>query len=278
VGFVLFVERSLYSKNPIVRITPFRDPTFAFACIFNLVIGFGIYSSTYLLPVFLGRVRGFDSLQIGTTVFVVGAGQLASTVIAARFSNSVDRRILIGIGLIGFAFSLYLTSHLASNWGFGELLVPQIARGLFVMLCIVPSVNMALSGFAGAELRAASGLFNLMRNLGGAIGIATVNTWLQDITRIQGARFNEALGAHGQTAENTTADLAARVGALIPDPDRALLTAQAMLSRVIGREALTIAFDEIFRLMAWMFLFALVMVPFCKVPKATAAAASAEAR
>jgi DHA2 family multidrug resistance protein len=277
VGFGLFIERSLFSKNPIVRVSPFRNPTFVFSCVFNLVIGFGIYSSTYLLPVFLGRVRNFDSLQIGTTVFVVGAGQLVSTVIAARLSNSIDRRIMITIGLSGFAFSLYLTSRLASNWGFGELLVPQVARGLFVMLCIVPSVNMALSGFAGAELRAASGLFNLMRNLGGAIGIATVNTWLQDITRIQGARFGEDLGVHGRTAENTTADLAARIGAMVPDPQRALLAAQGLLSRVIGREALTIAFDDIFRLMAWMFVAALVMVPFCKAPKEAAAVAPAEA-
>jgi DHA2 family multidrug resistance protein len=278
VAFGLFVERSLYSKNPIVRVTPFRNSTFVFACIFNLVIGFGIYSSTYLLPVFLGRVRGFDSLQIGTTVFVVGAGQLISTVIAARLTNSVDRRILISIGLSGFAFSLYLTSNLASNWGFGELLMPQMARGLFVMLCIVPSVNMALSAFAGPELRAASGLFNLMRNLGGAVGIATVNTWLQDNARIQATRFGEALGAHGRMARDTAAELAARIGAVAPDADRALLTAQGMLSRMIGREALTIAFDDIFRIMAWMFLFALVLVPFCKVPKVTAPVAPAEAR
>ena len=277
VGFGLFIERSFFSKNPIVRLSPFRNPTFAFACLFNLVIGFGIYASTYLLPVFLGRVRGFDSLQIGTTVFVVGAGQLVSTVIAARLSNTADRRVLIAIGLSGFAFSLYLTSHMASNWGFGELLVPQVVRGLFVMLCIVPSVNMALAGFAGPELRSASGLFNLMRNLGGAIGIATVNTWLQDNGRMQATRFGEALGAHGRAAQDMTAQLAGQMGAVTPDPDRALLMAQGMISRIVGREALTIAFDDIFRIMAWMFLIALVMVPFCKVPKNAVPVSPAEA-
>ena len=277
VGFGLFIERSFFSKYPIVRVSPFRNPTFAFACLFNLVIGFGIYASTYLLPVFLGRVRGFDSLQIGTTVFVVGAGQLVSTVIAARLSNTADRRVLIAIGLSGFAFSLYLTSHMASNWGFGELLVPQVVRGLFVMLCIVPSVNMALAGFAGPELRSASGLFNLMRNLGGAIGIATVNTWLQDNGRMQATRFGEALGAHGRAAQDMTAQLAGQMGAVTPDPDRALLMAQGMISRIVGREALTIAFDDIFRIMAWMFLIALVMVPFCKVPKNAVPVSPAEA-
>ena len=69
-----------------MRLTPFRRPTFVFACAFNLVIGFGLYSATYLVPVYLGRVRGYDSLQIGTTVFVVGFAQVASTAIAARLS------------------------------------------------------------------------------------------------------------------------------------------------------------------------------------------------
>src|SRR5262249_46611049 len=153
-------------------------------------------------------IRGYDSLQIGTTVFVVGAGQLISTVIAARVSESVDRRIVITIGLIGFAFSLWLASHMTSQWGFGELFVPQVVRGLFVMLCIVPSVGLALGGFAGVELRYASGLFNLMRNLGGAIGIATVNTWLQDNGRIQAARFGEALAQTGRAAQDNIAELA----------------------------------------------------------------------
>ena len=234
---------------------------------FNLVIGFGIYASTYLLPVFLGRVRWFNSLEIGTTVFVVGISQLLSTIIAAWSSNHVDRRIIIGIGLTGFAFSLWLTSHIASNWGFRELLIPQLARGLFVMLCIVPSVGMALSAFQGPELRSASGLFNLMRNLGGAIGIATVNTWLNDAARTQVARFGEALGASGRNAQDYIAATAARLLSYTPDPDRALLMAQASIGRVIGREALTVAFDEVFRIMAWMFVVALVMVPFCKVPK-----------
>jgi DHA2 family multidrug resistance protein len=277
VAFGLFLERSFYSKNPIVRLSPFKRPTFAFACVFNLVIGFGIYSSTYLLPVFLGRVRGFNSLQIGTTVFVVGGGQLIGTAIAAYASQRVDRRITIAIGLMGFATSLWMTSHLGSNWGFGELFLPQFVRGLFVMLCIVSSVNMALVGFEGPELRSASGLFNLMRNLGGAIGIATVNTWLQDNTRTQTLRFGEALGVSGKTATDMIAGLAHRFAAITPDPDQALMMARGAIARLIGREAMTIAFDGVFRLMAYIFIAALLMVPFCGAPPAGAAPPPADA-
>lgn len=264
VGFLLFLERSFRSGGPIVRLTPFRRPTFAFACLFNLVIGFGLYASTYLVPVFLGRVRGYDSLQIGTTVFVTGLAQILSTVIAARASQVVDPRKVITVGLSLFAASLWLASQLTAEWGFGALLFPQLLRGFAVMLCIVPSVGLALNGFAMTELRYASGLFNLMRNLGGAIGIAVVNTWLADDTRITAARLGESLGETGRRAPDFIAALAQRIGQAGGDAGQATRTAAGLFARLVGRQALTVAFDEVFRTMAWMFLIALVMVPFCR--------------
>jgi DHA2 family multidrug resistance protein len=270
VAFLLFLERSFRSGGPVVRLTPFRRPTFVFACVFNLVIGFGLYSSTYLVPVFLGRVRGFDSLQIGTTVFVVGITQIMSTAIAARLSQTVDPRKVITVGLTLFAASLWLASYATPEWGFGAWLAPQMLRGFAVMLCIVPSVGLALNGFAMAELRYASGLFNLMRNLGGAIGIAVVNTWLADNARIQAARMGETLGEAGRHGPDFVAALAARIGQTAGDPGQALLTAQGLLARVVGRYALTSAFDEVFRTMAWLFIAALVMAPLCKPAPSTA--------
>ncbi|PSJ38605.1 MFS transporter [Sphingomonas deserti] len=270
VAFLLFLERAFFSFNPIVRLTPFRKPLFAFACLFSIVIGFGMYASIYLIPVYLARVRGFDSLQIGTTVFVVGVAQLFSTMLAASLSQRIDMRWMITAGLLLFSWSLWLTSHMTSQWGFWELAFPQAVRGLALMLCIVPSVNMALSGFAPAELRYASGLFNLMRNLGGAIGIAVVNTLLQDHGRIAALRLGESMARDRATAETLVQGVARRMSEITPDPERALLMAQGLFARVVEREALVLAFDDVFRLMAWMFLAALVMVPFCR-PAANAA-------
>ncbi|PHY17596.1 DHA2 family efflux MFS transporter permease subunit [Caulobacter sp. BP25] len=266
VAFALFVERSFRSGGPIVKLTPFRKPTFAFACAFNLVIGFGLYASTYLIPVFLGRVRGYDSLEIGTTVFVTGIAQILSTVVAARLSTKVDQRIVVSIGLTLFAAALWLTSHMSSQWGFADLLVPQALRGFAIMLCIVPSVGLALGGFEMAELRYASGLFNLMRNLGGAIGIAVVNTWLGDNTRIHVARLGEALGVAGRAGSEALSNMTDSIAARTPDAAHAALILQGELARVVGREALTLAFNDVFRVMAMLFLAALVMAPFCKPP------------
>jgi MFS transporter, DHA2 family, multidrug resistance protein len=274
VGFVLFLERSLRSLAPVVVLSPFRSATFAFACVFNLVIGFGLYSSTYLIPLFLGRVRDYDSLQIGTTVFVTGIAQIASVVVAARLSQRLDPRWMIAAGLPLFASSLWLTSHLTPEWGFASLLVPQLLRGFAIMLCIVPSVTMALGAFAGAELRHASGLFNLMRNLGGAIGIAIVNTLLQDQTRIHVARFGESLGEATRIAPDVIAHLAARFGQFTADATHAMMLAQAEIAQVIARAALTLAFNDVFRLMAWMFVAALMLVPLCRPVQTSPASVS----
>ena len=266
VSFLLFLERSFRSNGPIVKLTPFRKPTFAFACLFNLVIGFGLYAGTYLVPIFLGRVRGYNASEIGTTVVVSGIAQLFGVPIAASLSQRVDQRIIIAVGLSLFAVGLWLFSYMTPDWGFDALFWPQVVRSFAIMLCIVPSVGLALGHFEGAELRYASGLFNLMRNAGGAVGIAVVNTWLQDATRLHALRLSEALGESGRAAQETAAALARGIGRTVSDPQQAILMADAILARIVGRQALTLAFDDAFRMMSYLFLAALVMVPFCKPP------------
>ena len=249
---------------PVLKLTPFRRPTFAMACVLNLVIGFGLYSATYLVPVFLGRIRGYTSLQIGATVFVTGLTMAIAAPIAARLSTRVDGRYVIAVGFSIFALGLWMISHVTSQWGFAELFLPQCVRGFAILLCIVPSVGMALNGVAPSELRYASGLFNLMRNLGGAIGIALVNTWLGDFSRINLARLGEDLAGNPERAVAVRSGLSSFASTIVPDAGRAGAMADSIMARIAGREATTLAFDDVFRLMAIFFVAALVIVPFCK--------------
>lgn len=261
VGAIVFFERSFFSTMPVLKLTPFRKPTFALACLLNLVIGFGLYSATYLTPIFLGRVRDFSSLEIGTTVFVSGIFMMFSAPLAAKATTILDQRIVISIGFSLFALSLWLFSDITSDWGFWQLFTPQAIRGFALLLCIVPSVGMALNGLGPDELRYGSGLFNLMRNLGGAIGIATVTTWLQDFGRINAARLGEDVSAHGL---NALGGAAARISAYTPDPARAQSILEGKVAQLVGQQALTLAFQDVFFLMSIMFVAALVIVPFCK--------------
>lgn len=276
VAFGLFLERSLRSSGPVVVLTPFRNATFAFACVFNLVIGFGIYAGTYLVPLFLGRVRGYNASEIGTTVFIAGIAQLLGVPLAAALSQRVDPRYVITVGLTLFAFGLWLFSFMTPEWGFAALFWPQVVRSFAIMLCIVPSVGLALGHFAGPELRYASGLFNLMRNLGGANGIALVTTWLGDFGRLHQLRLGEALGASARDAVGVIDGLARQFESYTPDREQARQMAEAIVTRIVGREALTLAFDDVFRVMACCFLAALVLVPLCRPAKVDAGVPSPE--
>lgn len=267
VGAVVFFERSFFSKLPVVELKPLRNPTFVMACVLNFVIGFGLYGATYLVPIFLGRVRDYSSLDIGTTVFVTGCFMFFGAPIAARLSNLVDQRYVIGFGFTFFALGLWLLSGVSSTWGFDELFWPQAVRGFAILLCIVPAVGLSLSSVPQSELKSASGLFNLSRNLGGAVGIALVNTWLQDFTRIHFLRLSEGMAANPEAAESALSNLTAMIAqSSTSDPALAQIMASSEVGRIVTREALTLAFADVFTLMAGLFVLALVIVPFCRRP------------
>lgn len=170
------VRRSLRRPAPLIDLSAFRNRDFAIACAFSFALGAGLYGATYLLPVFLGMVRGDDALAIGKLMMVTGAAQLVVAPLAIWLERRADARLLLamgyallGLGWLGNGFTTFAT-------GFWGLFWQQLARGAAVMLCLLPSTALALGGFAPDRVPNASGLFNLMRNLGGAIGLAVIDT------------------------------------------------------------------------------------------------------
>ncbi|HEY4942028.1 MAG TPA: DHA2 family efflux MFS transporter permease subunit [Rhizomicrobium sp.] len=266
VGALVFFERSFYALMPVLKLSPFRRPTFSIACLLSIVIGIGLYGATYLTPIFLGRVRGYNSLEIGTTVFITGIFMSFGAPLAARLTTILDQRIVIACGFSLFALACWLFSGITPEWGFWEMFLPQAIRGFAILLCIVPSVGMALNGVPPEELKYASGLFNLMRNLGGAIGIAIATTLLQDYGRIHGQAFGEAL-AHGN--QSMMGGMVGRLAAHGADAAHARLVMSGEITQFVTRQALSQAFQDVFYLLAALFVLALVIVPFAKVPKLT---------
>jgi MFS transporter, DHA2 family, multidrug resistance protein len=261
VGAVVFFERSFYSVMPVLKLTPFKRPTFAMACALNVVIGIGLYGATYMVPIFLGRVRGYSSFEIGTTIFVTGIFMSSGAPLAARLSTLIDPRIVITAGFGLFAFSCWLMSGITPEWGFWQLFWPQAIRGFAMLLCIVPSVTMALNGVPPDQLRYASGLFNLMRNLGGAIGIAIASTLLQDYGRVHAERFGEAM-AHANTS--LLAGVISRMAAHGVDAAHASLVLSGELAGFVTQQSLAQAFQDVFFLLACLFAGALAIVPFAR--------------
>lgn len=173
---VLFVTRTLRAKYPIVDITLFSDRCFAAGCALSFTLGIGLFGTIYLMPVFLGLVRGHNSLQIGEIMLVTGVAQLVTAPLAVVLEQRVDSRLLSVTGFLVFGLGLGLSATQTLETDFAGMLWPQIIRGISIMLCLLAPTSLALGRLAAARVADASGLFNLMRNLGGAVGLATIDS------------------------------------------------------------------------------------------------------
>jgi MFS transporter, DHA2 family, multidrug resistance protein len=257
------VTRSLRHSAPLIDLYAFRDRNFAIGCGFSFALGVGLYGATYLLPVFLGAVRGYDALAIGQIMMVTGAAQLAAAPVATMLEPRSDARLLaaagyalLGVGWFGNGFMTPATDF----WG---LFWQQLVRGAAVMLCLLPSTALALGGFAPARVANASGLFNLMRNLGGAVGLAVIDTILEQRTPahvehlVAGLQAGDAAAARfvGLPTERFT-------GVPIGPVDQAT---RDLVAPLVERAAFVAAFNDAWLWIGGAILLTLTLVPFLRI-------------
>jgi DHA2 family multidrug resistance protein len=257
-----FIWRSLAFKNPIVELRALKDLNFALGCFFSFATGIGIFATVYLTPLFLGRVRGFNSLQIGLAVFSTGIFQLLAIPFYTYFARRIDLRWLMMFGLACFSIGVWNFTPITHDWSWHELLLPQALRGFAQQFAVAPAVTLTLGGLSPRRLKSASGLFNLMRNLGGAIGIAGCATILNDRANLHFLRLAEHLTA----ANISMQQMIQRVGAHFAeysggDLVRGQSAALKKLWSLTWREAQVQTYSDAFALLAVCLLVATIMVP-----------------
>ena len=258
---VLFVWRSLSYSSPIVDLRALTNRTFAIASLFNFITGFGTYASIYVLPLFLARVAGFEASQIGNAVFVAGLAQISGAPIAAILSRLISHRIMISFGYVMFAIGLWMSTSITSQWTGGELFWAQVVRGFSILFCIVPATNMALGALPPSQLKTSSALFNTMRNLGGAIGIACVNTWINSRTNKHWHDLASNLTTANPRVQTWLGSVTNHVTTASADPALDHARAVGILAQTVRAQAETMAFADVFYLMAILFTGALVFIP-----------------
>src|SRR6201995_3379354 len=192
---IAFIVRSLTYSKPIVDLRALASRNFSLGCFFSFVIGIGIFATIYLTPLFLARVRGFSALEIGEAVFTTGLFQVCAIPVYTVLARRIDLRWLMMFGLACFALSMWNFTPITHDWGWRELLLPQAFRGFSQQFAVAPTVTLTLGSLAPDRLKLASGLFNLMRNLGGAIGIAACGTILNNRTNLHFLRLAEHLNS-----------------------------------------------------------------------------------
>jgi DHA2 family multidrug resistance protein len=259
VGAVAFVRRSLGGRHPIVDLRAFGDRNFAVGCGLSFVLGIGLFGSVYLMPVFLAFVRGQNALQIGTVMLVTGVAQLVMAPVAVALERRWDARVLTGAGFALFAAGLAASAVQTPQTDFAGMFWPQVLRGVAIMFCLLPPTRLALGRLSAAQVPDASGLFNLMRNLGGAIGLALIDTVIYS----RAAGHAADLTARLQSGD---ADAARFLGIPLEALSAGPLTPalQAQLAPMLQKAALTASINDAWAMIAILTVAALLWVPFVR--------------
>lgn len=255
------------TAHPVLDFSAFANRNFTVGCVLTFILGMCMYGQSYILPQLLGRVRGYNALQVGEVMFVTGAAMFLSAPIAGRLSSKLDPRRLLVAGFSLVALGLWLNTKMTVEVGFDQLLLPQIARGVGLILCIVPITAAALGTLERDQLSGGSGLFNVFRNMGGALGLAMINTqWDGRFDRHYGW-MAESLSATRPEVQAYLARLGHAAAARAPvgsDPGHAAL---AVLTGQLRQQAAVMAWNDVFLIMAVAFLCAVPLIFLLAKPK-----------
>src|SRR6476660_7386873 len=252
VSAIAFFYRVLTAEEPIVDIRAFTDRNFGIGCLIALFIGVGLYGLTYMYPRYLAEVRGYSALMIGETMFVSGITMFLVAPVIGRLLTIIDLRLIIAFGLITFAIGSWQMTWITKDYDFWELFVTQVLRGIGMMCAMIPTNTIALGTLPPERVKNASGLFNLMRNLGGAVGLAVINQVLNERTDLHIVRLQERVTWGNATATETLNMFTQRMQGM----GDAALMAMKQLSQIVHRQAVVMGYGDAF-FMLTMFYFGL---------------------
>ena len=269
-----FAVRTLKAAHPVVELSTLRTRSFAIGCALSFCLGVGLFGSVYLMPVFLAYVRRHDAFEIGTIMLVTGVAQLVTAPIAGSLESRFDPRWLSALGFALFTLGLGCSARQSRLADFDEMFWPQVLRGVAIMFCLLPPTRLALGALAEAEVPDASGLFNLMRNLGGAIGIALIDTILYGRTGGHAEALRDRLIAGDVTAAQAIGlDLKLF---LHRPPDVSDATVEAYVRPLVEKAAFALSTNEAWALLACAALAGLLLIPFAGPPPQNADADAGE--
>jgi DHA2 family multidrug resistance protein len=255
----VFVLRSVRTQRPLVDLTPLKSTSFAAACSLNFIVGSALYGCVYVMPLFLGFVRGHSSLDIGLIMTVMGAAQLIAAPLATLAAKRFSPPVLTTFGLALFGAGLLLNASSTPRSDAAALFWPQVLRGAGAMFCILPLTTAALDPQPERQLANASALLNLMRNLGGAIGIGIVDT----VVNVRPPAIASHLATKLLAGNRGAASFVGLPPALFNGtPLHGVGSAELAFARpLVEHAALTAAFNEAWLILGGLTIAALAIIP-----------------
>ena len=262
IAFFAMLWRELTTEHPIINLHAFRDRNFSLSCVLSFTLGWGLFSAVFIMPIFLGSIKGLSSVQIGEYLYVTGLFQLLSAPLAGILSKKLDLRIMLGMGLFIFGLGCALNYNITNQSGFDEFFLPQAVRGFSLMFCFLPITSLAFATLPQHEVQTASGLYNLMRNLGGAIGLAVSNTWLQNWTKKNYLHFREKIDHTNIIANDVILGLEQHYTEH-NNPEAAKAAIKTIYQLAL-QESYIITFNGVFIVIAILFFAVALLTPFIK--------------
>jgi len=272
-GFIAFVVHQLHDKKPITNLRVFQNRNFALGCVVMTLFGGVIYGIVAILPLFYQTVMGYSARAAGLAVSPRGIGAVCIMPIVAVLTSRLDSRWLISVGFLGFAGSAYWMSQLTLDISQWSLLVPIILSGASAGLVFVPLATVSMGTLRNEMIGNASGLYNLLRNVGGSIGISLVNTMVsrrQQMHRAELSRYISNGSVLGSAFNNFQA-------AMRPysDPQIATARAYAMIDRGLNQQAVIYSYVDDLRYIAAVCLLCIPVVLLLRKVRARKAPAAA---
>lgn len=265
VAGVAFVWRQLAYWQPIVSLKPFADRNFTLGILMTFLTGVSLFGGTFVMPIFLGQVRGFSSAEVGTTMLVSGLAMFLSAPVAGRFIRMMDARIAMIGGFALAAWAIQLGARVTDEWGFWEFFVLQAARGLGTMIAMIASQQMSVASLPVSQMKDASGLINLTRNVAGAIGLALLTTILTHQTAVHYMDLSSAASTANAASSGLMDGLTQMMTAGgMADPESG---ARKAMGAMIHRQASVLAFGDAFAFLAMGCWAAAVLAVFAKPVK-----------
>lgn len=259
-GLIGFVWRELTTPHPIVNLRLLKNRSLAAGSLFGIVIGLGLYATTYLLPVFLQTSQGYTAYETGMSLLPSAILSAVSFVIAGPLSQKADARVLLAFGVVSFILGCYGLSHLTGQTGTGDVFWPLMGRGLSLGFLFIPMTVASLGRLKPEEIGEGSGFINLTRQLGGSIGIAAFSTLLTRRQDFHRASLTEHLNHANPAVQNWLHGAQANLLAHGYTATDAVSGALGQLNGVVQKQAAILSFNDAFLMIGVAFLLALPLV------------------
>jgi DHA2 family multidrug resistance protein len=274
VSLSLFVWIELTIEKPLIRLRLLTQRNFGFGVIAMTMVGFALFGSVYILPAYLGQAQGYNAEQIGAVLAWTGLPQLILIPLVPKLMQRFDTRYIAFTGLMIFAYSCFMNTAMSPDYAGDQLWIPNIVRAIGQAMVLTPLTSVMTGGIAPQDAAAASGISNMLRNLGGAIGTAVLATVITRREQFHSNIIGQSVTLGREEVRNRIAQMTDFFLAHgVPDPAAARQQAIIALGNAVKHQALVMGFSDTFAVIGLVLVFAAAAVAFTRKVKGTGAGA-----